>query len=70
MLILYGVGRSSAVAAVLIYEAVGLLVPLIGGAVAYLLLRRQFGPMRTMPDAGDGPDDGGGDPVTTSGTVR
>ena len=29
MLILYGVGRDAAVAAVLLYEAIGLLVPLI-----------------------------------------
>jgi hypothetical protein len=34
MLILYGVGRGPGVAAALIYEAVGLLVPLIGGAFA------------------------------------
>jgi hypothetical protein len=54
----------------LIYEAVGLLVPLIGGAVAYLLLRREFGPMRTVREAGDGPDDGAGHPLTTSMTVR
>ena len=66
MLILYGVGRSPAVAAVLVYEAVGLLVPLIGGAIAYLLLRREFGPMRTVQDAGDGPDDGPGHAATTS----
>jgi uncharacterized membrane protein YbhN (UPF0104 family) len=70
MLILYGVGRSPAVAAVLIYEAVGLLVPLIGGAVAYLLLRRQFGPMRTVRDHGDKPDDDTRQPVTTTTTVR
>ena len=36
MLILYGVGHQAAVAAVLIYEAVGLLVPLTGGGIAYL----------------------------------
>jgi uncharacterized membrane protein YbhN (UPF0104 family) len=70
MLILYGVGRIPAVAAVLIYEAVGLLVPLSGGAVAYLLLRHEFGPMSTVPDAGDGPDDGAGHAVATSMTVR
>jgi drug/metabolite transporter (DMT)-like permease len=69
MLILYGVGRGPAVAAVLIYESVGLLVPLIGGVVAYLLLRREFGPMRTVRDPGGGSDDGGGDPVTTRMTV-
>ncbi len=28
------------------YEAIGLLVPLLGGAVAYLFLRREFGPMK------------------------
>ncbi len=48
MLILYGVGHGTAIAAVLFYEAIGLLVPLIGGGIAYLLLRRRFGPMRTL----------------------
>jgi uncharacterized membrane protein YbhN (UPF0104 family) len=43
MLIVYGVARNPAVAAVVIYEAIGLLVPLIGGGVSYLFLRRQFG---------------------------
>jgi uncharacterized membrane protein YbhN (UPF0104 family) len=45
MLIVYGVGHNPAIAAVLLYEAVGLIVPLVGGAVAYVLLRRQFGPI-------------------------
>jgi uncharacterized membrane protein YbhN (UPF0104 family) len=44
MLLLYGVGRNTAVAAVLLYQAVGLLVPLIGGGIAYLLLRRELVP--------------------------
>jgi hypothetical protein len=70
MLILYGVGRGPAVAAVLIYEALGLLVPLTGGAVAYLLLRREFGPMRTARDSDDEPGDSAPDPATTSTTVR
>ena len=43
MLIVYGVGHTQAVAAVLLYEAIGLLVPIIGGAIAYLLLRRTLG---------------------------
>ncbi len=51
MLILYGVGRDAAIAAVLLYEAVGLLVPLIGGGVAYVVLRRQFGRMRTLQES-------------------
>jgi uncharacterized membrane protein YbhN (UPF0104 family) len=51
MLILYGVGRNAAIAAVLVYEAIGLIVPLIGGGLAYLFLRRQFGPMETARDA-------------------
>ena len=44
MLVVYGVERNAAVAAVLLYEAVGLIVPLLGGAIAYLLLRREFTP--------------------------
>src|SRR5262249_50860392 len=51
MLILYGVGRNTAIAAVLLYEAVGLLVPLLGGGLAYVLLRREFGPMKSVRDA-------------------
>ena len=51
MLIVYGVGRNAAIAAVLLYEAVGLLVPLIGGGLAYLFLRREFGPIKTERDA-------------------
>jgi hypothetical protein len=50
MLILYGTARNAALAAVLLYEAVGLLVPLAGGTVAYLLLRREFGPMPTVQE--------------------
>jgi hypothetical protein len=42
MLILYGTGHNAAVAAVVLYQAVGLLVPIAGGSVAYLLLRREF----------------------------
>jgi uncharacterized membrane protein YbhN (UPF0104 family) len=49
MFVLYGVGRDTAVAAVLLYQAVGLLVPLIGGAVAYLLLRREFAVSAEQP---------------------
>jgi uncharacterized membrane protein YbhN (UPF0104 family) len=47
MLIAYGIGRNAAVAAVLLYEAVGLIVPLLGGGIAYLLLRREFGSMNS-----------------------
>jgi hypothetical protein len=47
MLIRYGVRRN---AAVLLYEAVGLLVPLFGGGLAYLFLRREFGPMESVDD--------------------
>jgi uncharacterized membrane protein YbhN (UPF0104 family) len=42
MLLLYGVERDTAVAAVVLYQAVGLLVPLAGGGIAYLLLRRDL----------------------------
>ena len=45
MLIVYGVDHNPAVAAVLLYQAIGLLVPLTGGAIAYMILRRQLGPI-------------------------
>jgi uncharacterized membrane protein YbhN (UPF0104 family) len=44
--ILYGVQHNAALAAVLLYQAIGLLVPLAGGGVAYAVLRRDLG---TMP---------------------
>jgi uncharacterized membrane protein YbhN (UPF0104 family) len=46
MLILYGVPHGPAVAAVLLYQAIGQLVPLIGGGIAYLFLRGRFGPIQ------------------------
>lgn len=52
MLIVFGVAHNPALAAVLIYQAAGLLVPLVGGAIAYLLLRRKLGPAaRRRPSA-------------------
>jgi uncharacterized membrane protein YbhN (UPF0104 family) len=45
MLIVYGVHHNPAVAAVLLHQAIGLLVPLVGGAIAYLIIRRQLGPV-------------------------
>jgi uncharacterized membrane protein YbhN (UPF0104 family) len=43
MLIVYGVGANDAVAAVILYQAIGYIVPLVGGGIAYLFLRRRFG---------------------------
>ncbi len=45
MLILYGVGHNAAIAAVLLHQAIGLLVPLAGGGIAYVILRRRVGPL-------------------------
>ena len=45
MLIVFGVAHSPAIAAVLVYQSIGLLVPLMGGSIAYLLLRRHLGPI-------------------------
>jgi uncharacterized membrane protein YbhN (UPF0104 family) len=42
VLILYGVNHDAAVAAVLLYQAVGLVVPLAGGGIAYAILRRDL----------------------------
>ena len=47
MLILYGVGHNAAIAAVLLHQAIGLLVPVTGGGIAYAILRRRFGPTIT-----------------------
>lgn len=45
MLILYGIHHDAAVAAVVVYQAVSLLVPLVGGAIAYVALRRHLDPL-------------------------
>ncbi len=45
MLILYGVAHNAAIAAVLLHQAIGLLVPLTGGGIAYAILRRRVGPI-------------------------
>jgi len=45
MLIVYGVHHDAAVAAVLLHQAIGLLVPLTGGTIAYVIIRRQLGPI-------------------------
>jgi len=44
MLVVYGVDRDAAIAAVLLHQAIGLLVPLIGGAIGYAIVRRHVGP--------------------------
>jgi uncharacterized protein (TIRG00374 family) len=49
MLILFGVDHNAAVAAVILYQAIGQLVPLIGGGIAYLLLRGKLGPIQQAP---------------------
>jgi uncharacterized membrane protein YbhN (UPF0104 family) len=43
MLIAFGVDHSDAIAAVVLYQAIGLIVPVLGGGVSYLFLRREFG---------------------------
>jgi uncharacterized membrane protein YbhN (UPF0104 family) len=53
MLIAYGVAHDAAIAAVLLHQAIGLLVPVIGGAIAYTILRRRLGPIK--PAAGNDP---------------
>ena len=54
MLIVYGVNHNPAVAAVLLHQAIGLLVPLTGGAIAYIFLRRQLGPIHIGADDSSG----------------
>jgi uncharacterized membrane protein YbhN (UPF0104 family) len=43
MLIIFGVDHNDAVAAVILYQSIGYVVPLAGGGIAYLFLRREFG---------------------------
>jgi uncharacterized membrane protein YbhN (UPF0104 family) len=45
MLVVFGVDKNEAIAAVVLYQAIGYIVPLVGGGISYLFLRRQFGPM-------------------------
>jgi uncharacterized membrane protein YbhN (UPF0104 family) len=40
------VARPAHVAAVLLHQAIGLLVPLIGGTIAYMILRHRLGPIK------------------------
>jgi uncharacterized membrane protein YbhN (UPF0104 family) len=53
MLILYGVDHNDAVAAVLLHQAIGLLVPLTGGGISYAILRRRFGPPAAQDSGGE-----------------
>jgi uncharacterized membrane protein YbhN (UPF0104 family) len=46
MLILYGVAHNTAIAAVLLHQAIGLIVPVVGGAIAYTILRHRLGPIK------------------------
>src|SRR5207245_2034524 len=52
--ILYGVGRNPAISAVLLYQAVALLVPLVGGGIAYAVIRRNLEPIRLTAEGSSG----------------
>ncbi len=54
MLIVYGVNHNPAVTAVLLHQAIGLLVPLVGGGIAYAILRRHVGPIHVSPHSKSG----------------
>jgi uncharacterized membrane protein YbhN (UPF0104 family) len=54
MLVLFGVPHGDAAVAVILYQAVGELVPLVGGAIAWLFLRMSLGPLGTPPRAAPG----------------
>jgi uncharacterized membrane protein YbhN (UPF0104 family) len=53
-LVLYGVAANAALATVLLHQAIGLLVPLIGGAIGYAIVRRRLGPIRPGAAKGSG----------------
>jgi uncharacterized membrane protein YbhN (UPF0104 family) len=54
MLIVYGIHHDPAVAAVLVHQAIGLIVPLTGGSIAYTILRLRLGPIVPRKDDGAG----------------
>jgi uncharacterized membrane protein YbhN (UPF0104 family) len=54
MLIVYGVAHNDALAAVLLHQAIGLIVPVIGGGIAYVIIRRRLGPIKASPASGAG----------------
>jgi hypothetical protein len=49
---LYGAKANAAAGAAVLYGAIGLIVPLIGGVIAYLLLRRQIAGARARHSGG------------------
>jgi len=60
MLIAFGVAHDQAIASLVLYEAIGYLVPLIGGTIAYLFLRSALG-----AKGDDESDEGTGAPVAS-----
>jgi hypothetical protein len=51
-LVLYGADANAAAAAAVLYGAIGLIVPFVGGVIAYLLLRREIAPARAAQSGG------------------
>jgi uncharacterized membrane protein YbhN (UPF0104 family) len=60
-LIIYGAKPNAAAGAAVLYGAIGLIVPLVGGVIAYLLLRRQLGSARAAhaPRGGSSSEEAG-----------
>ncbi len=52
MLIVFGVDHNDAVAAVVLYQSIGYVVPLAGGGLAYLFLRREFSDKALLAEVG------------------
>jgi uncharacterized protein (TIRG00374 family) len=67
MLVVFGIGKNEAAAAVVLYQAIGYLVPLIGGGIAYLFLRRQFGSMSDEESDDQAPGGAGGEAAQPAG---
>jgi uncharacterized membrane protein YbhN (UPF0104 family) len=67
MLVVFGIDKNEAAAAVVLYQAIGFLVPLIGGGIAYLFLRRQFGSMSDEESDDEAPGGAGGEAAQPAG---
>ena len=67
MLVVFGINKNQAIAAVVLYQAIGFLVPLIGGGIAYLFLRREFGAMSDEQSDDEAPGGAGGEAAQPAG---
>jgi uncharacterized membrane protein YbhN (UPF0104 family) len=60
MLIVFGVDKNDAIAGVVLYQSIGYVVPLAGGGLSYLFLRREFGEKALLAEHAEASASGSG----------